>query len=312
MINSVRNTVLSILNKNNYGYISPSDFNLYAKQAQLEIFEEYFSSYNDLINKENLRASGVHYANMRRTVEEMMEVFSVTKLLSQSAGNIFFTPSLTTTNDQYYMINKVLCYPTILTTGTNTSVVLNSLVDASAQFLSLGIVPGDVVVNKSTGLTALVTAVASNTSINLTANIFLSTGNQYAIIDRSVFKEADKVTHSRISMLLNSNLTAPSTLFPVFTLESDKLTAYPSTISTLGQVEAQYFRLPKDPKWTYISLVGGSPVFDQTQPDYQDFEIPTEDEYKLVVKILQYCGLSIREIEVIQYGLGQEAQQQQQ
>ena len=55
MINSVRNTVLSILNKNNYGYISPSDFNLFAKQAQLEIFEEYFSKYNDIVNMQNVR-----------------------------------------------------------------------------------------------------------------------------------------------------------------------------------------------------------------------------------------------------------------
>ena len=44
MINSVRNTVLAILNKNNYGYISPSDFNLFAKQAQMDIFEDYFTT----------------------------------------------------------------------------------------------------------------------------------------------------------------------------------------------------------------------------------------------------------------------------
>ena len=42
MINSVRNTVIAVLNKNNYGYISPSDFNLYAQQAQLELFMKYF------------------------------------------------------------------------------------------------------------------------------------------------------------------------------------------------------------------------------------------------------------------------------
>ena len=42
MINPVRKTVLSILNKNNYGYITPDDFNLYAKQAQLDIFDDYF------------------------------------------------------------------------------------------------------------------------------------------------------------------------------------------------------------------------------------------------------------------------------
>ena len=46
MINSVRNTVLAILNKNNYGYISPNDFNLYAKQAQLDLFEDLFYEYN--------------------------------------------------------------------------------------------------------------------------------------------------------------------------------------------------------------------------------------------------------------------------
>ena len=42
MINSVRETVLSVLNKNNYGYVSPQDFNLFAKQAQLDLFEDIF------------------------------------------------------------------------------------------------------------------------------------------------------------------------------------------------------------------------------------------------------------------------------
>ena len=56
MIDSVRKTVLSILNKNNYGYISPADFNLYAKQAQLDIFDDYFYDYNYQVNKENARA----------------------------------------------------------------------------------------------------------------------------------------------------------------------------------------------------------------------------------------------------------------
>lgn len=311
MINSVRNTVLSVLNKNNYGYISPSDFNLYAKQAQLELFEEYFSSYNSTINAENIRTSGTGYANVRKPIEEAMETFSETKLLSQFAGNIFYTPSLVTTGDEYYMINRVLCFPTILASGANTNVALNSLVDTSAQFTSLGIVPGDVVVNKSTGTTALVTAVASSISLNLTANIFLSTGNLYAVIDRSVFKEAEKVNQSKISLLLNSNLTAPNVLFPAYAQQQDKLSVYPTTIATLGQVEAQYFRLPKDPKWTYVSLTGGEPVFDQTQPDYQDFELPLEDEYKLAAKILQFCGISIREGEVVQYAMVQEQQQQQ-
>lgn len=306
MINSVRNTVLSVLNKNNYGYISPSDFNLYAKQAQLELFEEYFSNYNKVINAENTRTSGTGYASLRRMIEETIETFAVTNILAQSSGNIYFSPSLSTTNDEFYMINRVLCYPTILASGTNSTVVLNSLVDTSAQFTSLGIVPGDIVVNVTTGLTATVTAVASSISLNLSSNIFLSTGNRYAVIDISVFKEAEKVSQTKISMLLNSNLTSPNTLFPAFVQEGDKITVYPDSYSIKGQVQANYFRLPKDPKWTYISLVGGSPVFDQTQPDYQDFELPSEDEYRLATKILEYCGISIREAEVMQFGMYQQ------
>ena len=53
MINEVRNTVLTLLNKNNFGYLSPSDFNLLAEQAQLDIFETYFYDYNRHINQQN-------------------------------------------------------------------------------------------------------------------------------------------------------------------------------------------------------------------------------------------------------------------
>jgi hypothetical protein len=52
-------------------------------------------------------------------------------------------------------------------------------------------------------------------------------------------------------------------------------------------------------------LANGEPVFDQSQPDYQDFELPFEDTYTLVMKILQYCGMSIRETEVAAFAIGQ-------
>ena len=112
MINSVRNTVLSILNKNNYGYISPSDFNLYAKQAQMELFEEYFSSYNKTVNMENARMSGTDYADSKKTISETIETFYRVDTLEQVAPNTneYYLPSVTTTGYDYFMINKVLCY----------------------------------------------------------------------------------------------------------------------------------------------------------------------------------------------------------
>lgn len=314
MINEVRNAVLSILNKNNYGYISPSDFNLYAKNAQMELYEEYYSSYNKAINSENQRLSGTDYADIESPIAETLESFLITNFLIKSINNKFFSPSLITTGDEAYFLLKVLCYPNILTSGTQSGTeITNSLVCATGSFTSYGIVTGDIVVNTTSKLTSTVLSVISDTQISLTSDIFPAGGasdNGFAIFQASSLIEADKVSAGKITMLNSSNLTAPSNQFPSYVYQGNVLELYPNTISIQGQVQAVYFRFPKEPKWTYINLSNGSPVFDQSQSDYQDFELPKEEEYKLVTKILEYCGISIRESEVTQFGMIQQQQQQ--
>lgn len=310
MINEVRNTVLSILNKNNYGYISPSDFNLFSSQSQMELFEEMFSSYNKIITMENTRVSGSGYADLRRTYEEAMEVFNVSSPLTNFAGSVFFLPTPQTTGYAYYMINKVICYPTILSTGTNTSAVPYQLVDTNATFQSAGIVPGDVVVNTSTYAFANVVLVSSNTVITLNDNIFTTTPANFLVLKAIDAVEAEKLNHTKSTLLDTSLLTKPSTLFPAYTQQADVMTISPVTYKVPGQVIANYFRYPKVPKWTYINLANGEPVFDQTQPDYQDFELSDDYQYKLITKILEYAGVSIRETEVTQFGMAQQQHEQ--
>jgi hypothetical protein len=58
-------------------------------------------------------------------------------------------------------------------------------------------------------------------------------------------------------------------------------------------------------------LIGGEPSFDQSQPDFQDFELPISDEPTLVLKILQYAGMSIRELQAVQFGQGLEQKEDQ-
>ena len=72
-----------------------------------------------------------------------------------------------------------------------------------------------------------------------------------------------------------------------------------------------YIREPLDPKWTYTTLTGGEPVFDASAADYQDFELPADDEYRLITKILQYAGLSIREQQVQAFANTQDVQEMQ-
>ena len=109
MIDSVRSTVLAALNKNNYGYLSPSDFNLYAKQAQLEIFENLFYQYNTQINLENVRRSGTDYANITKGIREVIDLFLVNISLTQVSANqnFYYMPSASTTGSDFYYINSI-------------------------------------------------------------------------------------------------------------------------------------------------------------------------------------------------------------
>jgi hypothetical protein len=187
--------------------------------------------------------------------------------------------------------------------------IIDKLNDSNATFIADGIGTDYIVSNLDTGEVATVISVISDTSMILSKDIFLSSGDDYKIFSPEV-KEADKVSVGKITMLNASNLTQPSEMYLSYTLEGESIKIYPKIVDTPGQVQAIYFRFPKDPKWTYFTFPNGEPMFDQSQPDYQDFELPLEDEYKLVMKILQYAGVSIREQEVAAYALGQEQHEQ--
>ena len=235
MINSVRNTVLAIINKNNYGYISPSDFNLLAKQAQLDLFDEYFVQYNQQINEENSRVSGTGYADIKKGYEEVIDYFSKFATLTPNTVNVYTLPS------DYYLINQISCF----------------------------------------------------------------TGGQLQ-------GEAEKVSSSKINLLNKSLLTSPSSLYPAYTQSGNSITVYPNTFAGAQDVKATYIRYPLDPKWTFTTISNGSPIFDQSQSDYQDFELPLDDSNDLVAKILQYAGISIREADVFKFGQIEEQSQNQQ
>ena len=66
-------------------------------------------------------------------------------------------------------------------------------------------------------------------------------------------------------------------------------------------VFCQYVRYPKTPKWTF-TVTGGRPIFNGTAVDFQNFELPQDYFQDLVARILQYGGVTIREVQAVQYG----------
>lgn len=75
-INQTRNLVLFLLNKSNRGYCAVDKFNSFCQLAQLSIFEDLFTQYNQFLNKENRRQTGTEYANLPKNLREQIDIFA--------------------------------------------------------------------------------------------------------------------------------------------------------------------------------------------------------------------------------------------
>ncbi len=145
-----------------------------------------------------------------------------------------------------------------------------------------------------------------DSSLTYSTDRFNPPADSYRILDLFYAGDyIDEVSQRRQLLLTKSNLTAPTTDFPVYVRTEDNIIVYPSTIVT--GVSASYIRKPATPKWTYTT-VSGNPIFNGSAGDYQDFEIHPSDEHRLIVKILGFAGVSIREPDVVQYAESKQAQ----
>ena len=199
----------------------------------------------------------------------------------------------------------------MLVSGTNTAVVANDLVDAGATFDTDGISVGDVVVNITAEKYAYVVDIAA-TTLTLTDDIFLATPENYKVLKASSARDMERVSQGKIIKLNASNLTSPTSTYPAYTLQDDLVSAYPLSINLYGEVFCQYVRYPVKPNWTYNAIgPDGDPVFNSSATGYQDFELPLDDSIDLIIKILGYAGISIREAEVVQFEQVQQVQQNQ-
>ena len=77
-IDNIYQRVLAIANKEQRGYITPQEFNLFANQAQMEIFEQYFYDINQF---NRIPGNNTEYADMLTLLEEKIAIFKNIKLL---------------------------------------------------------------------------------------------------------------------------------------------------------------------------------------------------------------------------------------
>jgi len=74
-VNTVYQRILAITNKEQRGYITPQEFNTFANQAQLDIFEQYFYDLNQFLR---IPGNQTEYSDMVSILEEKISIFEKT------------------------------------------------------------------------------------------------------------------------------------------------------------------------------------------------------------------------------------------
>jgi len=87
-IDDVYQKVLAIANKEQRGYITPQEFNLFANQAQMDIFEQYFYDINQF---NRIPGNHTEYSDMLTLLEEKISVFKSQVGLNYN-GTVFQNP----------------------------------------------------------------------------------------------------------------------------------------------------------------------------------------------------------------------------
>ena len=103
LIDTVYQRVLALANKEQRGYITPQEFNLFANQAQMDIFEQYFYDINQF---SRIPGNDTEYSDMLNYLEEKISLFEDQKVVNKSQQNPFYNLSANI-NDLYKIGNII-------------------------------------------------------------------------------------------------------------------------------------------------------------------------------------------------------------
>jgi|TARA_Y100000033_G_scaffold33820_1_gene32401 hypothetical protein len=110
--------------------------------------------------------------------------------------------------------------------------------------------------------------------------------------------EIQRLTRGEYYNINKSPLTKPSKSFPIYLYEDNKAIVYPTTINSASEVKMQYLKKPTDVKWAFTTGSLGQLVFDSANAI--DFELHNSERTEVVLKVLLYQGVVIRDPQIVQ------------
>ena len=241
-VDTVYQRVLAILNKEQRGYLTPQEFNLFANQAQLDIFEQYFYDINQF---GRVPGNDTEFSDMLNVLNEKINIFEK---------------------------NAALAYG-----GTHWA--------APADLYRLG------------------TIVYNNT---ITSKSLYPVPN--TVVTTIVPTEAERINFNEFIYINQSPYTKPSNSRPVFIADYIGYRVYGDSELTTD-VTCNYIKEPSQAAWAY-QMVFGEALYNANEST--NFELHESEETELVIKILEFAGLLVKDIGLYQIANQIEGQTNQQ
>jgi hypothetical protein len=305
-VNTVYQTVLLILNKEQRGYMTPVEFNKTGAQAQLDIFETYFDSLNQQIRVPQTDAD---YSNRVVSLDEKLSIFKeFGNATSISSSNVFNLPqqfsgsgSIATTTLPAATASATTAY--VIQTATADQIT-NGVVEVFAN----GVLLSDTLYSISgTTINFFSQPTTGQTLIvNIYPKQFYKLGQVlYKPSSFPIAEELQRVLREELYHLLKSDLTVPSTTNPIYLYENSQLTVYPTTI--VDDIEVAYVRKPIAPIWNFTAGLNNQYIFNASTSF--NFELHSAEQTELILKILLYAGVVVKSPEIVQVAAQQVAQE---
>ena len=337
-IDSVYKTVLFILNKEQRGYLTPSEFNNIGSQVQREIFETYFEDLNQQVR---IQQTEYDYSNRVFNTDEKIAEFKTEKELTYDSGkfllpeDLYRLNTLTYTNgvareatrltrNEYYNIikspltkpdkkcpaflyedNKIILSPSAIDSNVKAQYVRKPLdvrwgytigpnggyLFSDYKYYAKGLILGDLTSAISANTTSNGTIDAQNIPVP-SSNITSSNANA-VLPEINITNDADETGGVEIiSSGDNFEVGDTITIDVNFTANNQN----PSGTPAVGQI--------------VLTIDQGDLMSDGTA-GYIDFGVHDSERQELVIKILFYAGVVIRDQQIIQTAMAkiqQEAQ----
>lgn len=300
--------------------MTPDEFNKVAAQVQIEIFNKYFDDLNQLLKLP--KQTTMNYSDRLALLDEKISIFKTSLELNKAVSPfVISNVKIVGTNGEFesasspFVVgNKITISGTPLL-GSGDGVISGYTPPGPATYYITSTNKYNTFTLSTTlGGPPITTTINGGTTSGLTFSYLPPSGsiNKFVLPVMlrelgSVFalnntNEVERLQKDELPYINKSDLTKPSENFPVYLYEDNQLTIFPNTITN---ITANFIRQIANPVWAFEATAGNNYRYDYLPNSSTQFELHDSEQTNIIIRILMYSGVIIKNMEIVQIAAAQ-------